>query len=99
MQIFLPQAFSWHNSKKAFYEFYTIYWKLTDMLHQFIMYIQCLNTENIPVRSTIFAAVVKICPIDYTTVVNSVADPGDARSHLSLNSFIFIQFFGKNIAI
>ena len=69
------------------------------MLHQFIMYIQCLNTENIPVRSTIFAAVIKIWPIYYITVVNSVADPGDARSHLSLNFFNFIQFLTKMLPI
>ena len=66
------------------------------MLHQFIIYIQCLNTENIPVRSTIFAAVVKICPIDYTIIVNSVADPRDARP-LSV-PFHFYSVFGKNIA-
>ena len=67
------------------------------MLHQFIIYIQCLNTENIPVRSTLFAAVVKICPIDYTTVDNSVADPEDALSHLSLKFFHFYSVFGKNV--
>ena len=40
------------------------------MLHQFIMYIQCLNTENIPVRSTIFAAVVKIGSMIISLLMN-----------------------------